>query len=348
MANNPQPKTFWQVAARHRDSFYQSTSFAFGQPVRVDFTKSGYKSQLRLNLNGTIGVTSGTATDSDALSNWFPFIGIKSSQGGYLHSYTMRQLIDFNNRMFVGAGPLLSPTYAGINVGSTSTQPINITVVIPISINDGLNVETGMLNTQNGRNTFTLELFCAQTSDLVGAGSCALANPSLTIELEEIYYDAVDNQANVIPPKFNAVVKLRNEIHSNVPSNSSFDIPYPVNPTLIDAIHRCQANSVADHADVSQIAMRSNFTQQIEWRYATDIREENYRQLAKTTRNGTFWLNFCDDGSAINETRMRDWINSLAATQLDTFIYTKSSWNNTNSLVDSMYREVVPLAISGG
>lgn len=347
MATQTPPKTFWQVAARHKDSFFQG-AFAFGQPIRADFVKSGYKSQLRLNLNGTIGVTSGTVTDADTQTNWFPIMGIKSSQGGYLHSYSMRDLIDFNNRMFIGSGPLLSPTFAGFAPGTTSTQNINITVVIPISINDGLNVETGLLNTQNGRNTFTLEIYCANVADLVGAGTCVLAAPNLTVELEEVYYDAVDNQPNVIPPKFNAIVKLRTESHANVPANSTFDVPYPVNPVLIDAIHRVVENGVAAHAHVNQIAMRTNFTQQIEWRYGTDIREENYRDLAKTPRNGTFWLNFCDDGSARNETRMRDWINSLAATQLDTLFYTTSAFNSTNSRVDSIYREVVPLAISGG
>ena len=347
MASKDAPKTFWQVAARHRDNVAQP-AFAFGQPIRQDLPKSGYKSELRLHVFGTIGVTAGTVTDPDALSNWFPFIGIKSSQGGYLHSYSMRDLIDWNNRMFRGVGPLMSPRFAGINIGSTSTQNIDVTVVVPISLNDGINVETGLLNTQNGRNTFTVELICANVSDLVGTGSLALANPALTVSIDEIYYDAVDNQPNVIPPKFNAIVKLRTESHAGMAAGSDFDIPYPVNPTLIDAMHRVVENSAAAHVNVSAISMKSNFTQQIERRFANDIREENYRAMGKDPRAGMFWINFCDDGSGINESRMRDWINSLAATQLDTFVTTKSGFNTTGSRVDSLYREVVPLAVYGG
>src|SRR5581483_4269998 len=286
---------------------------AAGQPVRQDLPKSGYKSELRLRVYGTVGVTAGTVQVSDMLTNFFPYIGLKSSQGGYLHSYSLRDLIDWNNRMYRGFSPLTSARFAGINPANTAVQNVWLDVVIPVSINDGINVETGLLNTQNGRNTFTLEMTCAQASDLVGTGTCALANFQLNWSLDEVYYDAVDGQANVTPPKFNAIVKLRTETHAGIAANANFDIPYPVNPTLIDAMHRVVENGVAAHWNVNFIKMVSNFSQQIEQRFGVDIREENARWIGKEPRNGLFWLNFCDDGSGINETRMRDWINSLAA-----------------------------------
>jgi len=124
-------------------------------------------------------------------------------------------------------------------------------------------------------------------------------------------------------------------------------VPYPVNPTIIDAMVRVVENGAAAHAHADSVKVVTNFTQQVELRKVEDIREENYRMLGKDLRNGLAWINYCDDGAGTNETRMRDWINSLAATQLDFLISTTAAFNATSSRVDSLYREVVPLAVYG-
>lgn len=76
-------KSFWQRAARHRN-VHSTDTFTIGQTIYRPLRRSGYLAGLKINVNGQIGVTTGTQTDADAITNILPFIGIKSPQGTYL------------------------------------------------------------------------------------------------------------------------------------------------------------------------------------------------------------------------------------------------------------------------
>ena len=88
-------RTFWEAAARHQN-VHSNDTFTIGQTIYRPLRRSGYLAGLKINVNGQIGVTTGTQTDAEAITNILPFIGIKSPQGTYLISTSSRSLFDFS------------------------------------------------------------------------------------------------------------------------------------------------------------------------------------------------------------------------------------------------------------
>lgn len=339
--------SFWQRAARHQN-VHSTDAFAIGQTIYRPLRRSGYLAGLKINVNGQIGVTTGTQDDADAITNILPFIGIKSPQGTYLVSLSSRDLFDFNYRLKRGVSPASDPSYAPINAGATSTQTINYNFFLPIAMNAGLNVETGLLMRQIANCDFMLEMRCAQSSDLAGSGTLAIAaaGTGVVVTVEEIWFEAVD-PANTVPPPFNTFVRLRSQLAlTPLAAGAVNPINYPVGPVILDAMFRTVENKVAAHANIQQLQLQSNFNNVIQARNADQVRLDNYWDYGKAFPNGVFLLNFTDDGAAVNESRMRDIINSIAAAELDFFVQTKQAFNAANSSVTAIYRELVPLAVA--
>lgn len=341
MSNTP-TKSFWRAAARHRN-VHTTITFVSGQTLNIPLRKSGYLSEFRINVNGTVTPgAAATAVDTDALVNLLPTIGLKSAQGSYLHNYSMRDLFDFNYRLHGGGvSPASDPSFQMFAIGTTTAQPVNINLQMPMSINSGINVETGLLMRQIPNAEFTLELRCATPSDLTAtAASMAFA---LTITIEEVWFEAVG--AGVVPPAFNTIVRLRKQIFGPVVAGGDFEIKYPVQPTILDLMTRTIENGAAAHANVNTLSLVANHQNQVESRRMADIRAENYRQYGKAFRTGVALQDFCDDGDGCNETRSRDFINSAGAAELTEVVNTKNGFNTANSEVDVIIRELVPLAV---
>jgi hypothetical protein len=341
--SQPAPiKSFWRAAARHRN-VHTTIAFVSGSTLNIPLRKSGYLSEFRINLNGTITPgAAGTIVDTDGVTNLLPFIGLKSAQGSYIHSYSSRDLFDFNYRLNGGGvSPAADPTYQAVTITTATVQNVNMNLRMPISINDGINVETGLLMRQIPNAEFTLELRCATASDLTAtAASIAFA---LTITIEEIWFEAVG--AGVEPPKFNTILRLRKQSFGPLTAGGDYEVKYPVQPTILDAMTRITENGIAAHANVSTISLTANHQNQLEQRRVVDIRAENYRHLGKALRTGVMLLDFCDDGDGANETRSRDFINSAGAAELTFVFTTKAGFVTTNSQVDMILREMVPLAV---
>lgn len=339
--------SFWQRAARHQN-VHSTDTFTIGQTIYRPLRRSGYLAGLKINVNGQIGVTTGTQDDADAITNILPFIGIKSPQGTYLVSLSSRDLFNFDYRLKRGVSPASDPSYAPINPAQTATQTINYNFFLPISLNAGLNVETGLLMRQISNNDFMLEMKCATSADLAGAGTLAIAaaGTGVTVTVEEVWFEAVD-PATTTPPPFNTFVRLRSQLAlSPLVAGQGNVVNYPVGPVLLDAMLRVQENKAAAHANVSQLQLQSNFNNVIQARNGDQVRLDNYWDYGKAFPNGVFLLNFTDDGATVNESRMRDIINSIAAAELDFFVQTKAGFNAANSGVTMIYRELVPLAVA--
>lgn len=335
--------SFWQAAAKHQDTHSVDLYNQLGQIINRPLRRAGYLAALKININGTIGVTTGTAPDADTVTNFIPFIGLKSPQGAYLQSTSLRALIDLNYRLARGVSPLSDPSFTGPNVGATSTQNINLNVVWPMSLNLGINVETGLLLRQLANNDFVCEMRCATSADLAGSGTAAFATPNLNITIEEIWFEAVDED-QVEEPSFATFCRVRDQlILNNVVAGFANDVNYPVGPVILDAQFRVTENGAAAHGNVSSIALLANTSNQVFQRNGDQIRFDNYMKYGKAFRNGVFLAEFVDDGAGVNESRMRDWINSAAASQIDWVFNTKSGFNSTNSNVLATYRELVPM-----
>lgn len=341
-----QKRSFWEAAARHQN-VHSVDAFTIGQPVYRALRRSGYLAGLKINVNGQLAVTTGTQTDPDAITNILPFIGIKSPQGTYIISTSSRALFAFDYRLKMGTSPASDPSYAPINAGATGTQSINYNFFLPISLNGGLNVETGLLMRQIANNDFTLEMRCATSADIAGQGTLAIAagGTGVNITVEEVWFEAV-NEATTIPPAFNTFVRLRDQLAlAPLVAGNQNVVNYPVGPVLLDALIRITENGAAAHADVASIGLLANFNNQLQLRNADQIRLDNYFDYGKAFPNGNFLLQFVDDSGEVNSTRMRDIINSAAAAQLDFVVNTKAGFNTANSSAFMTYREIVPLAV---
>lgn len=336
------PKSFWRAAARHRN-VHTTIAFVSGSTLNIPLRKSGYLSEFRININGTVTPgAGGTIVDADGMTNYLPFIGLKSAQGSYIHSYSSRDLFDFNYRLHGGGvSPAADPSYANALIATTTAQPVNMNLKMPISINDGINVESGLLMRQIPNAEFTLELRCATPSDLTA--TAAAMTFALTITIEEIWFEAVG--ANVIPPAFNTIVRLRKQTFGPLTAGGDFEVKYPVQPTILDCMSRVTENGAAAHANINTISLVANHQNQLESRRMADLRAENYRHFGKAFRTGVQLQDFCDDGDGANETRSRDFINSAGAAELTFVFNTKAGFNTVNSQVDMILRELVPLAV---
>lgn len=337
-------KSFWRGAARHKN-VHTTIAFVSGTTLTIPLRKNGYASAFRINVNGTVtpSLAAGTAQDPDALVNLLPFIGIKSAQGAYLHSYSMRDLFDYNYRLHNVVSPASDPTFANFAIGTAAAQPVNINLEIPLSLNSDLNVETGMVLRQIPNSEFYMELRCAVPGDLVGSGTGTISAFSLTITIEELWFEAVgaDTQA----PAFNTAVRLRSQTFSPINSGGATEFKYPVQPTILDAMHRIVDGGVASLTNHQTLGLVANHQNQVELRRTPDIRAENYRQYGKTFRNGILLQDFTDDSGVPNSTRSRDFINSQAAAELNFVHQTASAFNSTNSSAQIILRELVPLGV---
>lgn len=336
---------FRAAATRHRYSQVYVVPVVLGSPISIDLNRVGYLSELRYHLFGTVTVSAAAAaSDPDATSNYFPSIVIRSPQGDTPHSFSMRSILDWNYRLFPGVSPFTDPNFANFNPNATGAQAVDIRFIQSLSLNDNMNFETGMLMRQVSNNNFQLGLTVAQAGDLVGTGGSAISGTSLTLEIEEVYYEAV-NPAVVTPPDFHTVVRLREYPWNNMASGGDNYNPYQPGPTVLDAMMRVMSNGVGDHADVARIKLYANKQTYIDNRTGDDIRAENYRHLGKALRAGVFHLDYFDDRGIVNQTSARDFLNTNDAAQLDFVLQTKSTFNATNSSMVALFRELVTLGV---
>lgn len=342
MGQAQQKMSFWQGFAKHVNVETTFTYNQLGQQFTPTLRRSGLLVQLNFNINGTIGVTTGTAPDGDTVTNFFPFIGLRSPQGLYLVTTSMRGLLDLNYRLYRATSPISDPSFQGPNVGATSTQNININFAMPLSLDPGINVETGILLRQLANNDFTLEMRGASSADLAGVGTAVFAAPNLVVTVEAVWSE-IPNSA-FVPPALNNYVRLRDQLLTQpLAAGANNDINYPVGPVILDILWRITENGAASSTNVQQIGLFAQTTNQIELRNADQIRLNNYQFYGKAFRNGVMLQQWVDDGAGVNESRMRDWINSAAAAQITLRVYTKAAFNTANSSAVATFRELMPL-----
>lgn len=364
--SNAQLPQFRAAASRHRNGNSYARTWTTGQPIFITLNRQGYLNWMRgtLDLSVTVGtVDAGTdVVDTATLYNFLPLIAIKSPQGDYIHSYSLLNLLDFNNRLFPTINPYVpsGQTLAGVNnpfaVGilksSATVQTIHVDFIIPIGLNLGLNFDTGMIMRQIANNDFVLQVNCANFTDLYGpnntlsgtGGHFTITAISGTFNAEEIWYEAV-NPNLVTPPSFNTIVKLRSQQYGPLVIGDNY-IPYSLGPTLLDQMLRITTNLQGDTsvgANFPYIKFLANKQVEIENRRGQDVIYDNFFELQKRLPAGVFHMNFFDDRDVVNQTSARDFINTNLASQLDTVVNVANGTTLAGSSVQTMYRELVSL-----
>ncbi len=335
---------FRAAAARHRISQVYTRPFVLGGIATIDLNRIGYLSELRININGTVTVagTAAAASNPDATINYFPSIQIRSPQGDAPDSFSAKSLFDWNYRLFKVVSPASDPSFNNYNPTTLGAQPVNINYVLPLSLNDNLSFDTGMIMRNTPNNIFQLQLRFAASGDLQGTSTAIISATNLNVTVEEIYYDAV-NPAVVIAPDFSTVVRLRESVYQNLAIGNNY-IPYIPGPVLLEAMHIVNCNGVGDNVDVSRFQLVLNRTTYMDDRTSADIRAENYRVYAKAFRAGIHFFDYFDDSGEANVTRARDFINTQDASQVEFILNLAATANTANSNVTTMYRELVTLA----
>jgi hypothetical protein len=360
-------------ACRHRKSTVYSVPWATGQRVMIPLNNVGYLAEIQIQLNLSVVVSTTLApTDAQALySNYLPFINLQTPQGEQVWTTNSRDIYDFNYRLHSSAqglagqpaaalgnasqgGPVaFDPSYITFTALTPATYPVLLRYRIPVSFNDGDNFDMGLLMRQISNSQFYLTLQMASLQDLIGAGTGAVTGITGTVIVEEIYYEAVANNGQVQPPNFTNIVRLRSSQTSGL-VNGLNDLRYDQGPVLTDAFIRIMNNGAVDTtapsataspSNLGYIQFLANLANEVDNRTGYRIRYDNAEHLGKVLRPGVFHEDFFDDtggGSAVNVTRMRDFINSNASSQLDFWVQYLGTPTGSSFLA-VFYREVVAL-----
>jgi hypothetical protein len=334
---------------------------------------------VTLGVAITVGTTT---DDQAAASNFLPYVNLQTPQGEQVWTTNSRDLYDFQYRLFFGdqgalgipsaAPPLFAtgnnaaqaqggpvafdPAYAMYVLATTTAQTVIVRFRVPVAFSDGDNFDMGMLMRQISNNQFYLTLQMAQTTDLFGnatGGTFTTSTVTGSIIVEEIYYEAVASNGPVQPPNFTNIVRLRSAQTSSLVAGLN-DLRYDQGPVLCDALIRPMNTGVADTtaptttvnpSNIGYIQLLANLGNEVDNRTGYRLRYDNALHLGKVMRPGVFHEDFFDDcggGTIVNVTRMRDFINSNAASQIDFWL----QYNGTpgaGSNIAAFYREVVAL-----
>lgn len=360
-------------ACRHRKSNVYSIPWASGQRVMLPLNNVGYLAEIQiwLQLSMTISTTL-APTDAQALySNLLPFINLQTPQGEQVWTTNARDIYDFQYRLFYGAQGLLGqpsaapanasqggpvvfdPSFQNLTALTAGTYPISLRYRIPVSFNDGDQFDMGLLMRQISNSQFYLTLQMAAITDLIGSGTGAFSAFTGNMIVEEIYYEAVAVNGPVNPPNFTNIVRLRSNQTSSL-VNGNNDLRYDQGPVLTDALIRPMNAGAVDTTaptnavqpgNLGYIQFLANLANEVDNRTGYRLRYDNAEHLGKVMRPGVVHEDFFDDtggGSAVNVTRMRDFINSNASSQLD-FWVNYLGVPGVNSYIAVFYREVVAL-----
>jgi hypothetical protein len=337
-------KAYRTVAARNRQALSYSIPWVTGGRSTLQLKNTGYfaKAYLEILVALVVG-TGGTVTDADgAQSNFLPFVGLKNPEGEYIWSTNSRDLVDFAYRRAPGTTPFGDPSYVAWTPATPGTYNVDLRIPIDVSMNDGFNFDTGMLMRSLSNQFFYIEVQMAATTDLVGSGTCSITSITGSINVEEVFYDAFNQNAypDVIAPQFNELVRLRS-LQSNALLNGQNDLSYAVGPTLTDAFFRIMNNGNRDATitNLTYIDVRSATAQSIDFRTGKRLAFDQYEHLGKALRAGVYHEDFFDDTSMVNATRARDFLNTSDTTMLDFFVQYGGTPTGT-SFVNQFFREL--------
>jgi hypothetical protein len=241
--------------------------------------------------------------------------------------------------------PFAAPNYAGVAPGTASTQPVNFAIAIPVALDESESFDFGMLMRQVSSNNFYLDLQMAALPDLIGSGTVSITSITGTIEIAEIFYDAVADNSGVQAPNFGQYIRLRTLQYAPLISGQN-DVRYDTGPIIVDTMLRFQSGAASDanlYTNLAYVQVLANKGNEIDNRTGEQLLWDQYNHLSSALRAGVVHENFCDDTYAPNTTKARDLINSNLAAQLDFMAqYTPSP--PAGSLINEFFREIVTLA----
>lgn len=335
MDNRPVLQPF-RSGTRQRHAKIGYIPFAASQQGSYQVPQVGMLSRIIAQLRGTV-----TFSNTTTLADQGPWSLVNRLQlntnigaallfdcSGYGAFVLMRTLQRGWSPDVAGGG---SSTTANTDIyawpTSGSAQAFCLTWEVPVSVNDGGNFETGLINLQSPETRVTMQTTFGALTDGSSLVTAITANMYLYYE----YYEIGDPRVFALP-----ALTLSRYLEENQPITAVGDNVYtvPRMGMLINLIHVVTLNAARSDS-IDSFAVRFNKTDIV---YQDDRqwhRVEERRLYGLLPNTGVYYYDFFHAYSEVNRGDTRDGIDTEALTTLESFVTVTSTatlGNNTNTL----------------
>lgn len=294
---------------------------AQGQPLKLP--QVGMLGRLIVQLRGTITYSApGTVTDEgpwnlisriQLLTNIGAAVVYDASgYGSYLIDRTLAR--GWSPEVAGGSGGGSATPNADIYAFPVSgtAQAFVLTYEMPVSVNDGGNFETGLINLQAPETSVQVQINFGALTDPASLVTAIVANAHVYYE----YYEIPNVQQYAMPP-----LALSRWLEESQAINATGDNIYtvPRMGTLLNLIHGVRLNGARSDS-IDQLQIRFNktdnpYTDERQWR-----RVEERRLYGLAPNVGDYYWDFFHAYGDINKGDTRDAINTEALTTLESVL----------------------------
>lgn len=298
--------------------------FAASSVASLELPRVGMMSKLIVQLRGTISTTNGGA-DTGVLTDEGPWnllnrLKVNTNIG----AASLVDVSGFGAYMFQR---LIEQGYSPDKAGVADTTPnadvhvfpltgnavaFVLTWIIPISGNDGINFESGLINLQAPETRVSIEATFGAIADPMSNVGAISANLHVGYQ----YYEIPDTNSFDLPP-----LSLVRILEENMPIGATGDVVYtvPRMGTLLQLAHAVKLNGARSDS-VDSLSIKFNKTDtvyNIERQFARVIERERYSLLPKT---GVFYHDFWHAYGDVSTGDTRDAIDSEQLSTLESIV----------------------------
>ncbi len=265
-----------------RQRFQRVAQLAYtpGDRLSVELPRVGYLAGILIQTFATLtrGAPS-TGTFSDQMFNWLRRLQLNLNIGAAQiidisgHGCNLlNQAMSFNYAADLGGHDTGSPApltttadpavWDGQDAVPSGPADLVFTYWLPVAMNDGLNFNVGLINLQAPEIRATLDIQTGTEADLMSPGAVltgdTVANTTLVIHY--LYYEVPNPDLVEIPPYIvHRVIQERQAIQAT--GDQVYTVPRM--GQLQRIIHSVQINGVTDGADVQDLIIRVNKTDEV-------------------------------------------------------------------------------------
>lgn len=343
MAQNQ--KAPFRLNTRQRMQRVGGGSIAPGDRISVELPRVGFLAGVLVTIEGDVTISSG------ALANLGPYnfldrLQLETNVGsaliydtsGYGNLLVQAQSARAWRGDSDSAG---NGTDGAVELSQfvTGSDGVRLHYFIPASVNDGAQFSVGMLNLQAPEVRATVNMVATSAIANVHSGA---SDPDLTYTVHYLYYEVPSPMDVKWPPLI-----LHRTLEDTTPITQTGDVVYtvPRQGTLLQLTHLVSLNGSRNRADVTDLRLRINKTDDV-YRLQATAHDWWYAQrYSRLPRVGQFLWDFYHADDDPNRGDMRDAIDSEAISSLESIVTVASgaTLGSGNNFLRSIRRIVQPL-----
>lgn len=310
-------------------------SNAAGTPLVLD--QIGLLSGLLIRVSGVMGITAGGALLADGpwslvrrirvtLNTGVTLVDL-SGFGAYLVGFLLKE--EFNPAASGLADVYAAPVATGANTWALSFW-------IPISSNDGINMEIGLINLQTEELRARVEIDWAAATDAVDTPD---ANGfSGEAEIHALWYEVPDPRVVGFPP-LNILHRL---IEDQASVTRTGDMRYPITRqgTIQQLIHTLRLDGERNAADVIALRLELNRSDRV-YRYTRQAQHWfQAMRYGQDLPTGVFVWDWWHAQMDVSQGDGRDFVDTEAVAQIDSILEIASgaTLGENNNALDTIRR----------